>query len=188
MLDGRKPVNLSFTSNNVSYKPGRGRLQRLFIYMQLPARVSGSQPWKHSHWNANDVPHNSNRWSSRETKALILWVKQRTSKQGRKSERRSTLACVADALNLLYIRIHRLQIDQHCRFANFAFSFVLDRILAWIWNEKRQNFRYIFENAMMLNVLNYRSAADRCMRRRDLPWKMKFQAEESWCQGKTARG
>ena len=54
------------------------------------------------------------------------------------------------------------------RIASFAFSFVLDYILAWIWNAKRQNFHHIFKNAMKLNVLNYGSVADRCMRRRDL--------------------
>ena len=41
---------------------------------------------------------------------------------------------------------------------------------------------------MKLNVLNYGSITDLYMRRRDLVWKMKFQAKESWYQRKTARG
>ena len=46
--------------------------------------------------------------------------------------------------------------------------------------QKGKNFHHIIKDAIKLNVPNYRSVADRCLRRVVLLWKMKFQAEESY--------
>ena len=56
-MDARQSTSYLPPITGPIYKPGRERLQRLFIYIKLSATVSASQPWKHSHWNANDVPH-----------------------------------------------------------------------------------------------------------------------------------